>query len=218
MKPVIFILLLAVTCFTCNFYVDQSIAVQDGDIIEKSQNTMNGDIDVGLNSKVDGDCRSVNGCVSVQEFGRVHHVQTVNGNVNVGRQAKIEGNIESVNGNVFCQDGVRILGNVRTVEGNIECEQTYIYKSIYTNQGNIFLKSGSILDGDIVIQGPDHLLNSAKTVEVKILEGSTVKGNIKVLDLHQRVLVYLATDSHIEGGIQNAELVRMESGQISLLN
>ena len=218
MKSAILISLLVITSLTCNFSVDKSIVVMDGDVLEKSQNTMNGDIDVGLNSKVDGDCRSVNGCVSIQEFAKVHHVQTVNGNVDAGRRSKIEGNIESVHGRVHCREGVQVMGNVRTVEGNVCCEQTHIRGSIYTNTGQISLCDESFLDGNIIIQGGEHLMNPSETVEIIISDGSTVQGDVQVKDLHQRVVIFLSEDSHIEGSIQNAELIRMHPDQLGFLD
>ncbi len=215
MKFTILVSLLIITSLTCNFSVDKSIVVLDGEIIEKSQNTMNGDIDVGLNSKVAGDCRSVNGSVSIQEFACVQGVQTVNGNIDVGRRTKVEGNIESVHGTVHCREGVQIMGNVRTLQGNVYCEQTHILGSIYTHEGQISLHGQSILDGDIVIQGNNYL---SETIEIKIIEGSTVKGDIQVKDLHQRVVVTLSDDSNIEGSIQNAELKRINPEKLSMLD
>ncbi len=208
-KAAIPFLLLSVLCFAgCYSTVNRSIHLPDGEH-SGGYNSVNGGIYVGSRCRVEGPCSSVNGHIEVGDESHVHDLNTVNGGLRLGRNVDVDGSAHSVNGSIDCGSGSKVHGKVRTVNGRIELRNTVVDNEISSVNGSITLAEKSVARGGIRIEGFRHN-NSIhpQRLEIRIRDGSRVEGGIIVEDRDIEVTVYLSKDSHLDGEIRNARVVR----------
>jgi len=162
-----------------------------------------GGIEVGKNAKV-GNVSSVNGGIDIDSGATVLNVETVNGGIEIGNDVNIEnaetvnggieagsgltakGHLETVNGEINIQQNGFVGGSVTTVNGDIEISKSEIVKNIETVNGDVTLKDGTLLNGDIVIGTSSGWFSNwgGKKLVITIDASSQVKGTIH---LHKKV-------------------------------
>jgi hypothetical protein len=120
----------------------------------------------------------------------------------------VDGHATTVNGSIDCGSGSRIHGRLSTVNGRIEMRNSEVDEDVGTVNGDVLLREGSVVRGDIVIKGRHGSFFDHPRLEIRLSEGSRVEGGIIVRDADIEVKVYLSKDSTVRGAIRNAEVVR----------
>jgi len=199
---------LAVMLFLgCNFKVNKSIYVDDGESVRSSLNTVNGSISIGTDCRVDGGCRSVNGDIEVGAYSRVEDLQAVNGGIDIEREVVVRGDVESVNGSVYCEEGTEVSGTVSTVNGGIDLENTLVKRDLTTYNGDILLSDETTVVGDIIVKKNRGRSHRRHPLRIEIRDNSVVQGDIIVKDRDIEVIVELSSGGRVEGRVRNAEVV-----------
>jgi len=208
-KHLLYVLLCVVlSAAGCNFSINKSIYVDDGDTRRGSLNTVNGSIMVGRDCVIRGECRSVNGRVEIGRDSKVEDVQAVNGELRIRNNVEVRGDAESVNGNITCYNGVEIKGSINTVNGDVDCEGTNVRRNITTYNGDITLLDKSIIRGDIIVKRTRERSDHRRRLDIEIAEESEVYGDIIVKDDDIEVRVYLSGDGRVHGRIEGAEVIK----------
>lgn len=193
----------------CNFNVNESIVVPDGETRDESLNTVNGDIIIGQNCRIEGSCRAVNGRIEVGRGSHVGRLQAINGPIDVHADVRVGGNIEAVNGPITLDSGVDVFGSVHSVNGKIVLKNTAVAEDVKTQNGTIVLQDHSLVRGDIVVEEPSDELWSDRPLVITIADSSTVEGNVVVKDADPvQVEVHLMNGGQVKGTVQGAKLVR----------
>lgn len=190
----------------CDAGVNRSFRVADGDA-SRGMTTVNGNIRVGRDAEVDGDSRTVNGRITVEDGSRVGGLATVNGSIRVAEHVEVDGDLESVNGAIECGRGTTVDGDVGSVNGRLELEGTTVEGKLSTHNGKVELRGGSRVRRDVVVERV-HGTGHRRPLEIKILEGSVVEGDVVVKDRHRRVTVHLGDGAEVLGEVRDAEVVR----------
>jgi DUF4097 and DUF4098 domain-containing protein YvlB len=194
--------------------VNKSITVDAGEKSE-GQSTVNGSIRVGDGATIDGSLETVNGAirigneVSVKDVGTVNgsikagdkltagSLQTVNGEIQVGAGGAIDGDIETVNGRIQLASGTRVADDVETVNGELDFAGALIRGDVTGMNGDVTLKDGAVIEGDLKIEKPGGWFNKNKRKpKVTIGPGSAVKGKI-ILD--REVELYISETAEVGG-------------------
>lgn len=199
---------LVLTLSACDFGVNKSIYVKDGETKRGSINTVNGNISIGKECTVTGSSRTVNGRIEVGKHSRVEDLQSVNGSVEVQKDVDVDGDIEVVNGPVLCDKGTRVHGSIQTVNGEIELQRTVVEKDITTVNGDIVLSGGSRVKGDIRVGSKGKSSGGEGVLRITISDDSVVDGDIVVEDTHKKVTVVLSRGGQVLGEIKGADVVR----------
>ncbi len=199
--------LLLWTLAGCHSGVNKSFRVADGETAERGMTTVNGNIHVGREAEVDGDSRTVNGRITVKEGSRVGGLATVNGGIRVAEEVTVDGDLESINGAIESGRGTTVDGDIGSVNGRLDLEGTTVQGKLTTHNGSIELRGASRIGRDVVIERV-HGTGRRRTLEIKILEGSVVEGDVVVKDRSREVTVYLAGGGEVLGEIRHAEVIR----------
>jgi DUF4097 and DUF4098 domain-containing protein YvlB len=209
-------------------HINKDIVVEDGEVRTASLRSVNGNITVGNEARVEGSCTTVNGEISVGENAEVGEVSCVNGaisidrnskvsaiscvngSIDLGGEVKVDGDVSTVNGEIRCKREVQIAGDLETVNGDMKITQTMIAGDINTVNGDVTLLESSLVKGNIVIERHHKKPGSKNFKKLFItLDGkSKVKGNIEVRGDEPNVTVVLAGGGEVLGEIINAEVVR----------
>lgn len=207
MKKIVVISLLLLFLASCSMSVNKSIRIEDGETVNHSLNTVNGSIQIGNSCEVFGDCRTINGSIKVGTNSRVTDLKTVNGSIGLHENVHVEGSLESVNGDIRCQQNVRVHRRIGTINGKIDLTETTVKEDITTYNGDITLKDGSLVEGDIIIKKPTGVSGQKRELDIRILNESVVNGNIRVLDENMHVRVHLSRGGKVNGRVENAEVL-----------
>ena len=191
----------------CNASINESFRLEDGGIKEGDVLCINGSIIIGNDCKVLGDCKAINGSIKIGKNSTVESIQSVNGPVFIDSNCNINGSITAVNGGVQTNSSVNIAGDVSSINGNITLENTKVSENVETENGDIILTAGSIVEKDIRIKGKSKWSDEKRYIEVRLEQGAQVLGNIEVDNEKISVQVYLSNDSKILGDVINAEIV-----------
>jgi DUF4097 and DUF4098 domain-containing protein YvlB len=202
--PAALVLLVAASC---NASVNRSLTVGEGEK-HGGMNTVNGSIRVGEDAEVDGSCATVNGQIRVGEGSRVEDLSSVNGSIDVAGKVTVAGDVESVNGSVEVGAGSEIRGDVGTVNGGIRLEGVVVTGKVSTYNGGVTLREGTRVARDVVIERTRGSSDRRHSLDVKILGGSVVEGDVIVEDSKRKVTVYLEGGGEVKGEIRGAEVVR----------
>jgi hypothetical protein len=180
----------------CNATVNRGIALGDGKTVRFSHHTVNGSITIGSNCDVRATCESVNGAITVGPDSRVRTLQAVNGQIDLRERVIVQGNVNSVNGSIRCSPGVKVERGVSSFNGKVELAGT-----------TVALLRGSIVEGSIIVRRHRDS-DSRRRVEIRVTDGSLVKGDVVVQDPDAEVAVYLANDGRVQGRIEGATVPR----------
>ncbi len=201
---VAFVMILGVGC---QAGVNRSFRVADGETVDSGFNTVNGSIRVGRDAEVKGSSHTVNGRISVDAGSKIGALATVNGSIKIDDEVAVDGDLDSVNGGVSCGLGTEVEGDVSTVNGDIDLDGTVVDGSLTTVNGAVTLRSKSRVKRDVVIEGKRGS-HSRKPLEVRVLEGSAIEGDVIVRGSKRKVVVVLADGGEVRGEIDGAEVVR----------
>lgn len=190
--------------------VNRSIRVGDGETIDHSLSTVNGSIVVGARCKVQGRCRTVNGSIDVGSESEVRDIATVNGSVETGDDVTVNGDLGTVNGSIECGAGTQVDGDISNVNGLVRLRGTTVNGSVSTHTGSIRLLQGTIVEEDVIIKrsGGDH---DDRALEIEVVEGSIIKGDVEVRNRDREVVVILGSDGEVRGEIRGAEVRQQTS-------
>ena len=131
------------------------------------------------------DYSKVNGSIVVEAGQQAGDVDTVNGSITIGRGSRAN-EVETVNGSVHLEEQSSVK-SAETVNGAIVVgAQAQVHESAGTVNGELTLGKGARVGGKL------------ENVNGKLsLQGATVGGGIETVNGD----VYVASGSHVEGGI-----------------
>ncbi len=192
----------------CNAGVNRSFRVADGETADSGFNSVNGSVQVGREAEVKGSSHTVNGRISVDDGARVRDLGTVNGAIRIADNVTVDGDLESVNGGVECGQGTEVDGDVSTVNGDVDLDGTIVDGNVETINGEVTLRAGARVKRDVVIER-NRGDSSRRVLEIRVLGGSVIEGDVIVKDTERKVKVVLASGGEVEGEIDDsAEVVR----------
>ena len=191
----------------CNAAVNRSIALGDGKTVRFSHHAVNGCITIGSDCDVRATCESVNGVITVGPDSRVRTLQAVNGQIDLRERVIVQGNVDSVNGSIRCSPGVKVERGVSSFNGKVELAGTTVARDIKTHDSDVALLRGSIVEGSIIVRRHRDS-DSRRRVEIRVTDGSLVKGDVVVQDPDAEVAVYLSNDGRVQGRIEGATVFR----------
>lgn len=170
-------------------------SLSDGSTHDDDISVVNGSVSIGEDCRVNGDVSSVNGSIQVGANSVVGEISAVNGSVSLANNVSVGGPMENVNGRVSIGGGSRIAGSVSTVNGRIEFEEDAV------SDGTV-----STVNGHIKLVGAQANALGTTNGNIEVLEGSHVKGRLKVakpqgfsLGDHDPVRVVIGAGSTVDG-------------------
>lgn len=95
---------------------------------------------------------TVNGGIDIEDNAVLDDAETVNGGIDVGENVVIHGSLRTVNGGIKTNPGTEIRDEVSTVNGKIRLRATRVGADVETTNGDIEIRSGSVVEGDIVVK------------------------------------------------------------------
>jgi len=193
----------------CHFAIDGDIAVPHGSVVRSSILTIDGDIIIGRECVVRAPCRTVDGDIEIGQGARVRTLQSVDGRIELMSNVEVRGNLQAVDGEIVCRRGVRVDGEINTVDGEIRLTRTRVTEDITTFDADIVLDDQSVVERDIIIRRVTHEGENRdqRYLRIYMRGGSTVEGDIEVLDSDVDVTVHLYDGSRVRGRIRGAEVI-----------
>jgi len=209
-------MLMAVPAFGAT--VNKSVKIEPG-AESGGATSVNGSISVGADAVVTGNIKTVNGSIRVDEGATIEKASTVNGGVRiadkvkseslatvngtikVGANASVDGEISAVNGRITIADGGSVADDVSNVNGQMEFEHAEIGGNVETVNGDIDLKNGSVIKGDLVVEensGWGWGKSKSRKPRIVIGPGSKVEGK---LVLEREVELYISDTAEV-GGVE----------------
>jgi hypothetical protein len=141
--------------------------------------TVNGGIDIDDNAAVTV-ANTVNGSISLGAQATADTLKTVNGNITIGAGAHVAKQVESVNGALSLRDGAEVLGTLANVNGKIQLTAAHAAGGIKTVNGNITIYGASRVEGGILVQKTNGIINFGNNVpRIEIGPGATVQGDLR---------------------------------------
>ncbi|MCH7816581.1 MAG: hypothetical protein IIC60_08430 [Proteobacteria bacterium] len=158
-------------------------AEQVGDI-----SSINGGVDLALGASAYA-INTVNGGIYLHDQVIIVQAETVNGSIRLGEDVSVNGSLFSVNGSIRTNAGTVVENRVRTVNGKIQLLNTQVGGDVQTSNGDIILRHGSVIAGDVVIRGRHSWWErffgfNRRPSDLTIDASSSVKGDIH---LYRRV-------------------------------
>lgn len=95
---------------------------------------------------------TVNGGIEIEDGAEINAAETVNGGIDVGENVTIHGSLRTVNGGIKTNPGTVIRDEVQTVNGKIRLRNTKVGADVRTSNGDIEIRSGSTVSGDIIVK------------------------------------------------------------------
>lgn len=184
------LLLFSLTLTGCISF-NSDVVVNDGETTG-GITTINGDIQIGVASIVEGDAETVNGSIRLAASAQAGDVQTVNGKIEVGAEA-VTKSVESVNGAVEIGERAKVNGNVETVNGRITVGSEAVVSgevdavngqllirgaevgSLSNINGGMVLETGTVVNGELRVRRARRSQNN-EPVTIDIHDGVTVAG------------------------------------------
>ncbi len=180
--------------------VNGSISVGAGAVVTGDLDTVNGRIRVDSDVSVK-DVSTVNGSLTIKSGVSADNLSTVNGSIEVAENVTIDGAIEAVNGEIWIDKGSTVALGVSNVNGEIELVASVVGGDLSTVSGDIQLRDGAEVKGDIIVEKPGSWWwanKETRTPEVVIGPGSRVHGNIR---LERVVKLYISETAEVGGVI-----------------
>ncbi len=164
--------------------------------------SVNGGIQIERGANA-GEVSTVNGSIQLESNAVVYGAETVNGGIRVGESVTINGSLLTVNGGIRTSAGTVVEDEVRTINGRVRLYSTQVGANVETSNGDIDLRDGSTVEGDIVVKANrswwNRIFNSnRREPEITIDESSSVLGTIHL---------YRPADLNIADGAQVGEIV-----------
>jgi len=129
------------------------------------------------------DVETVNGGIDLEGDVVVTRAETVNGGIRIGNGVTVKGSLLTVNGGISTGQGTVIEERVQTVNGKIRLNNTRVGEDLRTSNGDIELRDGSFVEGDLVVRGRQSWLQrffskNHRPSEIVIDSSSGVRGDI----------------------------------------
>lgn len=146
---------------------------------------------------------TVNGGIDIEDDAEIDTAESVNGGIDVGENVTINGSLRTVSGGIKTNPGTVIRDDVVTVNGKIRLRNTVVGSDVQTSNGDIEVRSGSTVEGDIIVKSKSSwlagLFNSNRTPSNLIIDAdSIVKG-----DIH----LYREVNLRIDSGAQVGNII-----------
>ncbi len=164
--------------------------------------SVNGGITMERGSSAD-EIGTVNGRIDLDDEVVIVHAETVNGGIRVGEDVRVNGSLETVNGGIRTGSGTVIANRILTVNGKIQLRNTHVGENVQTSNGDIEIRDGSTIEGDIVVRASNSWWNrlfrfNRRSPDLTIDASSSVRG-----DIH----LYRRVDLHIADGAEVGEII-----------
>lgn len=174
--------LIAVLALSGCISINSDVVVADGETVD-GISSVNGSVQVGVASIVDGDISTVNGSVSTSERSQTGNIETVNGKLGIGPESItgdlmtfngaievaerviVEGDIQAVNGRVTIGQGTQVSGEVSAINEQLLIRGAEV-ASLNNVRGGMILESGTVVNGELRIRKPRRGNPDPVTVEI----------------------------------------------------
>jgi DUF4097 and DUF4098 domain-containing protein YvlB len=168
MKHTALILFAVLLLAACGSVVGD-FSLSDGSVHDDDVSVVNGSISIGKDCQVNGEVSSVNGSIEIGANSIVGELSAVNGGISLAEAVVVNGTLENVNGRVAVGERSRVSGSVSTVNGSIRLES-----------GAVAEGTVSTVNGGISLTASEAAAIGTTNGNIEILEGSHVKGRLKV--------------------------------------
>ena len=183
--------------------INRSIHVSAGEWVGDIS-SVNGGIDMAKGANAQ-ELSTVNGGIDLDDNVTIEQAETVNGGIRIGENVTVTGSLETVNGGIRTSAGTIVANRVRTVNGKIQLRNTTVGKNVATSNGDISLRDGSIVNGDLLVANRrsnwwSRLWSSHRRhLDITIDASPAVRG-----DIH----LYREVDLHIDDAAEVGEIIR----------
>lgn len=146
------------------FSINSDIEVAANERVERPLSTVNGRVRIGEGATVERSTTTVNGGIGIGSGATVASVETVNGKILLGPEAQAE-SLATVNGAIQIEAGARVSGDVEAVNGRVVMEAgAEVEGKVGSINGQLWLKGaragslentagGMIIEADSVVSG-----------------------------------------------------------------
>lgn len=157
--------------------------------------SVNGGIDIASDATVRS-VETVNGGIELSNNVTLKSAETVNGGIEAGEGLSVEQNMETVNGGIQIGASSNIGGSLYTVNGDINLSGVIVGKNIKTVNGDMFLKNGTQIIGDLIVESSGGTIfgwgNESPTIEID--ETSSVGGTVH---LYKPAVLKISDDAKV---------------------
>jgi hypothetical protein len=171
--------------------INSDVVVADGETSD-GITTINGDVNIGVASIVDGDVETVNGNIRLASGAQAGDVEAVNGKIEIGAEA-VTKSVEGVNGPIEIGERAKVNGDVETVNGRITVgAEAVVSGKVGAINGQLLIRGarvgsldningGMVLVTDTVVDGELRVRRARRSsnedpVTIDIHDGVTVVG------------------------------------------
>lgn len=146
---------------------------------------------------------TVNGGINLDDEVVIVHAETVNGGIRVGENVTVNGSLKTINGRIRTGSGTVIANQIKTVNGKIQLSNTQVGENVQTSNGDIEIRDGSIIEGDVVVRASRSWWSrvfrfNRRSPDLTIDASSAVRG-----DIH----LYRRVDLHIADGAEVGDII-----------
>jgi DUF4097 and DUF4098 domain-containing protein YvlB len=193
----------------CDLSINRNLRIPDGKKSSEGAHSINGTISIGKGCDVRGSSGTINGAIVIGEGSSVRSLHSINGRIDVNAQVRIRGDIKTINGRVECAAGTDIKGDIETINGRVSLDSTCVNGRIETYGGILELDHHTKVEKDIIIKSDKSKKHrhSSRALDIRLLNGSQVLGDILVKDPDRVVTVHLSNGARIGGRVENATVV-----------
>jgi len=180
-----------------------------GEIIVASGTTHNNDISaynmdvvVYPGARVKGDVETTTGDIHLAENARVKRIYTVSGNVFLEKGSKVDQTITTESGTIRIRENATASGNVITETGDIRGTGAMFKKDVRNRHGNITLKTGSYVKGNVEFLNRGHG-DDLHPVEIYLGQNVYIKGKVSAQHTGDNV------DLVLNGAVVNGQIKKV---------
>jgi hypothetical protein len=193
----------------CDLSINRNLRIPDGKKSSEGAHSINGAISIGKECNVRGSSGTINGTIEIGEGSSVRSLHSINGAIDVESRVQIRGDIKTINGRIRCAAGTSIKGDIETINGRVRLDSTAVDGRIETFNGNLELDHHSRVEKNIIVKGDKSKKHRQRPrpLDIRLLNGSEVLGDILVKDPERSVTVYLSNGARVGGRVENAKIV-----------
>jgi hypothetical protein len=186
--------------------VNSSIDVESGREAGDVE-TVNGSIKIGSDARV-RDVETVNGSIRLEPRATARAVETVNGAITLAEDVLVSDDVSTVNGKLTLMRGAQVDGGLENVNGALRLEGAQVRGGIETVNGDLFVGSGSRVDGGILVEKPSGWSwpKPERLPRITIESGAEVHGTLR---FEREVDLYVGAGAVI-GPVEGVEPRRHE--------
>jgi cytoskeletal protein CcmA (bactofilin family) len=153
------------------------LTVAAGTIYNDDITASNIDVVIYPGARVKGDVETTTGDIHLADNARVKRIITISGNVFLDKGSKVDQTIRTESGTIRVREGATATGNVITETGDIRGTGATFNKDVRNRHGNIILKTGTYVKGNVEILNRGHG-DDLHPVEIYLGQGVYVKGKV----------------------------------------